>query len=122
MNANYGYREDAEFTIKAGEISTHTVTLPEGSLRITPNPDAEIFIEGELMGIAPLAPFRVPIGAREVLVRHSELGERRQSVEIVLGTPVELSVILRETPATPQAPPRLAPLSMPPERRSLGGR
>ena len=75
-----------------------------------------------MMGVAPLAPFRVPIGSREVLVRHADLGERRLSVEVVLGQPTELSVVFRDSAApTPQTPPRLAPLSMPPERRSLGG-
>ena len=123
VNTKYGFREDAEFAIKAGEISTHAVNLPEGSLHITTEAGAEIFVEGELMGIAPLAAFRVPIGSREVLVRHADLGERRQSVEVVLGQPTELGVIFRENAApTPQTPPRLAPLSMPPERRSLGGR
>jgi hypothetical protein len=123
VNTHYGFREDAEFTIKAGEISTHAVNLPEGSLHITTEAGAEIFVEGELMGVAPLAAFRVPIGSREVLVRHADLGERRQSVEVVSGQPTELSVIFRDNAApTPQTPPRLAPLSMPPERRSLGGR
>ncbi len=123
VNTHYGFREDAEFAIKAGEISTHAVTLPDGSLHITTEAGAEIFVDGEMMGVAPLAPFRVPIGAREVLVRHADLGERRQSVEVVSGQPTELSVVFRDNVApTPQAPPKLAPLSMPPERRSLGGR
>jgi hypothetical protein len=123
VNTHYGFREDVEFTIKSGEISTHAVTLPEGSLHVTTEPGAEIFVEGELMGVAPLAAFRVPIGSREVLVRHADLGERRQSVEVTSGQPTELGVIFRENAApAPQKPPRLAPLSMPPERRSLGGR
>ena len=63
VNTRYGFREDAEFAIKAGEISTHSVNLPEGSLHITTEAGAEIFVEGELMGIAPLAAFRVPIGS-----------------------------------------------------------
>ncbi len=101
VSSQYGFREDAEFTIKAGEISTHAVTLPEGSLHITTEPGSEIFVEGELMGIAPLAAFRVPIGSREVLVRHPDLGERRQAVDIAIGKPVELGVIFKET-TTPQ--------------------
>jgi len=120
VNTKYGFSEEAEFTIKAGEVSTHAVNLPEGSLHVTTEAGAEIFVEGELMGIAPLAPFRVAIGSREVLVRHPDMGERRQSVEVVIGQPTELGVIFRENAApTPQAPPRLAPLSMPPERRPL---
>src|SRR5262249_27280407 len=123
VNAQFGFREDAEFTIKAGEISTHAVNLPEGSLHITTEAGAEIFVEGEVMGVATLAAFRVPIGSREVLVRHAARGERRKSVEVASGQPTELSVVFRENAApTPQNPPRLAPLSMPPERRSLGGR
>ena len=62
VNSHYGFRQDAEFTIKPGEISTHPVTLPEGTLRITTEAGSEIFVEGEHVGIAPLAAIRVPIG------------------------------------------------------------
>jgi hypothetical protein len=119
VNTHYGYRDDAEFAIKPGEITTHAVTLPQGSLRITTEAGAEVFVEGEAVGTAPVAAIQVPIGTREVLVRHPQFGERRQSVDIVLGQPVDLSVILREANA-PRTPPRLAPLSMPPDRRPLG--
>ena len=115
MNAHYGYREDAEFTIKAGEISTHTVTLPEGSLRINTEPGAEIFVEGELDGIAPLGR-PVPIGAREVLVRHP-IRRTASSVDVVLGARRIERDSGRNRPAP--TPPRLPPLSMPPERRPL---
>jgi hypothetical protein len=66
-----------------------------------------------------VAAIQVPIGTREVLVRHPQFGERRQSVDIVRGQPVDLSVILKEADA-PRTAPRLAPLSMPPDRRPLG--
>ena len=106
VNTQYGYRDEAEFTIKAGEVSTHTVALPEGSLHVTTDAGAEVLVDGKLMGVAPLAAFRVPIGAREVLVRHAELGERRQSVDVVQGQPVELSVIFKEAaPPTPARSP-----------------
>jgi hypothetical protein len=77
---------------------------------------AEVFVEGERVGSAPLGPIPVAIGTREVLVRHVQLGERRQSVEITSGKPVELSVVF-EGSAGPRPQPRLAPLSMPPARR-----
>jgi hypothetical protein len=118
VNTHYGYQEDAEFTIRAGEISTHTVSLPEGSLLVSTQAGAEIYIEGELKGTSPLGPIPVPLGSREVLIRHPELGERRQSVEIIAGKTVELSAVLSGN-AAPKTPPRLAPLSMPPERRTI---
>jgi PEGA domain len=120
VNTHYGYREEAEFAIKPGEISTHTVTLPQGSLRVTTDLGAEIYVEGEHVGTAPVAAIQLPIGTREVLVRHPQLGERRQSVDIILGQPVDLTVILKDGGNTPRTQPRLAPLSMPPDRRPLG--
>jgi hypothetical protein len=119
VNTHYSFSDDVEFTIKPGEITTHAVTLPQGSLRITTEAGAEVFVEGEAIGTAPVPAVQVPIGTREVLVRHPQFGERRQSVDIVLGQPVELSVILKDASA-PGTPPRLAPLSMPPDRRPLG--
>ena len=120
VNSHYGYEGVAEFSIRPGEIATHTVELPEGSLVVNTEPGSEIYVEGELAGTAPVGPIKVPIGAREVLVRHPQFGERRQSVDIVMGKPVELSVVLDRTASpSPQTPPRLAPLSMPPERRTI---
>jgi PEGA domain len=118
VNKRYGYHEEAEFTIKAGEIFAHTVTLPESSLHITTESGAEVFIDGEQAGTAPLAALQVPIGSREVMVRHPQFGERRQSVDVVAGQPTELNVNLQGA-NTPRTPPRLAPLSMPPERRTI---
>jgi len=116
-NAHYGFREDAEVTIKAGEIATHGVVLPDGSLHVTAEPDSEIFVEGDRVGTAPLGPIQVPIGSREVVVRHPQFGERRRSIDVIVGEQAELSVL--QSVSAPRTPPRLAPLSMPPERRSL---
>ena len=55
VNSHYSFRQDAEFTIKPGEISTLPVTLPQGTLRVTTEAGSEIFVEGEHVGIAPLA-------------------------------------------------------------------
>jgi hypothetical protein len=118
VNARFNYRADVEFTIRAGEITTQTVELPMGSLVVNTAAGAEIFVDGDRIGSAPLGAIPVAIGAREVLVRHGELGERRQSVEVTSGRPVELSVLFEGAPAQRTAP-RLAPLSMPlPDRRS----
>src|SRR5688572_5752774 len=117
VNGRYGYRADVELTVKAGEITTHTVDLPMGVLVVNTAPGAEVFVDGERVGSAPLAPIPAAIGAREVLVRHVDHGERRQSVDVTPGKPVELSVLFEGTNTGPRAQPRLAPLSMPPPRR-----
>ncbi|HEY7185314.1 MAG TPA: PEGA domain-containing protein, partial [Vicinamibacterales bacterium] len=119
VNTHFRYSADAEFTIRPGEVTTHTVELPTGLLSVNTASGAEILVEGEKVGVAPIAPIPIPIGTREIIVRHPQLGERRQSVEVLAGNkPVELSVIF-EGAAAPRTPPKLAPLTMPvPERRS----
>jgi hypothetical protein len=77
-------------------------------VRVTTTPGAEVWIEGARVGVAPLNPVPVPIGTREVVVKGSTLGERRQSVEVKFGETAELTVTGTSGPVTP---PRLAPLS-----------
>jgi PEGA domain len=114
VNSHFRYNAEADFTIRPGEVTTHTVELPTGLLAVNTSPGAEILVEGERVGVAPIAPISIPIGTREIIVRHPQLGERRQSVEVLAGNkPVELSVIF-EGNAGQRTPPKLAPLSMPP--------
>jgi hypothetical protein len=119
VNNHFRFKADVELTIRPGEVTTHTVELPTGLLAVNTVAGAEILIEGERVGTAPIAPVTVPIGTREVIVRHPQLGERRQSVEVFGdGKTVALSVIL-EGENAPRTQPRLAPLQLPPpERRS----
>ena len=117
VNGRFNYRVDVELTVKAGEITTHNVELPLGTLIVNTVPGAEVFVDGERMGSAPLVPFSTAVGTREVLVRHVDLGERRQSVDVTPGKPVELSVLFEGATTGPRQQPKLAPLSMPPARR-----
>ena len=118
VNSHFHYSAEAEFTIKPGEVTTHTVELPMGSLVVNTATGADILIGGEKVGTAPMAAIQIPIGTREVTVRHPQFGERRQSVEVMGDRPVELNVTLEGSNA-PRTQPKLAPLSMPvPQRRS----
>jgi hypothetical protein len=117
VNGRYSYRADVELTVKAGEITTHTVDVPMGVLVVNTAPGAEVFVDGERIGSAPLAPIPAAIGTREVLVRHVDRGERRQSVDVTPGKPIELNVLFEGTSSGPRQQPKLAPLSMPPPRR-----
>jgi hypothetical protein len=117
VNGRFNYRVDVELNVKAGEITTHNVELPLGTLVVNTAPGAEIFVDGERMGSAPLGAFPAAVGAREVLVRHVDLGERRQTVEVVPGKVSELSVLYEGAAPGPRPQPKLAPLSMPPARR-----
>jgi hypothetical protein len=100
VNSTFNYRGEISLRIRPGEVTSHTVTLPDGRLQVHTEPGAEVWIEGERAGVSPLGPISVPIGTREVLVRHPELGERREGVEVRYGEITEVRV----TPGRPAAP------------------
>jgi hypothetical protein len=116
-NPRFDYRDEIEVAVKAGEISSHTVEVPMGVLVVNTVPGAEVVVDGERAGSAPLGPIPAAIGSRDVVVRHPNLGERRQSVDVTPGKPAELSVQFEGAASGPRPQPRLAPLSMPPARR-----
>jgi hypothetical protein len=112
VSERFHYRAAAILTIPSGHVLPYTVALPSADVHITTTPGAEIWIEGERIGVAPVEQIHVPIGTREIVVRDPEGAEKRQVVEVKLGEAVELSL----TPETvigdsSPAPPRLAPLS-----------
>jgi PEGA domain-containing protein len=112
VSERFHYRAAASLTIPPGHVLPYTVALPSAEVHITTTPGAEIWIEGERIGVAPVEQLHVPIGTREIVVRDPDGAEKRQVVEVKLGETVELSltpetVIGDSSPATP----RLAPLS-----------
>jgi hypothetical protein len=126
----YGYRGDVTVSLQPGQMTTHTVTLPSGVLRVRGAAGTEVWVEGEHIGALPLADVTVPIGTREVVFRHPQQGERRQMIEVGAGAPAEITASFGAAPpaeaaavpapaapapsaTAPAAPPRLAPLSAP---------
>jgi hypothetical protein len=113
VSERFHYRSAMTMTVRPGLVQPYTVTLPSADVRITTTPGAEVFVEGERVGVAPLAPVQVPIGTREIVVRDAT-GESRQAVEVRYGETAEVSL----TPQRAQgegapATPHLAPLSRP---------
>ena len=112
VSERFHYRAIASLTIPAGHVLPYTVALPSAEVHITTTPGADVFIEGERIGVAPLEALHVPIGTREIVVRDSAGAEKRQVVEVKLGETVELS-LTPETASSDSSPatPRLAPLT-----------
>ena len=109
VSERFHYRSTITLTIHSGETTSHTLALPSGHVRVTTTPGAEVWVEGERVGVAPLDAIPVAIGTREVVVKDPAFGERRESVEVKYGETAELTVMPAAAGST--APPRLAPLS-----------
>ena len=119
VNKRLNYRGEVTIDVASGQVTTHTATLPPGQLRIAGAAGGEVWVEGEHVGTLPLGDISVPLGTREVLVRHPLFGERRQTVEVTYGAPTQVSLLQESGAGSPQdAASKLAPLSAPPPPRS----
>jgi hypothetical protein len=85
VNTRLNYRGEVVLDVGPGAVTAHTVALPDGLLEVETEPGADVWVEGERAGVAPLGAISVPIGTREIVVRHPDLGERRSIVEVRYG-------------------------------------
>jgi PEGA domain len=95
-NPELNYRVERTVEIQAGRRSSLELTVPNGVLNVNAIPWAEVWIAGRALGETPIANVAVPIGTYEVVFRHPELGERRQSVTVRAGGPTRVGIDLRK--------------------------
>ena len=82
--------------IAAGRTANVVLALPQGRLSINAVPWAEVTLDGAALGTTPLGEIAVPIGTHELVFRHPQFGERRQSVTIKAQTPSRIGIDLRK--------------------------
>jgi len=110
-NAQYDFRSTVTVEIDSGKVESYNVKLPTGRVSVDVPEGAEVWIEGERIGEGPQHEVAVPIGTREIVVKHSSFGERREFVEVRRGASV--SVTPRGNTVPGGGTPRLLPLSRP---------
>jgi serine/threonine-protein kinase len=89
-NVALGFTTTTTVDIQAGRTTTASIPLPNGTLSLNALPWANVFLDGRPIGTTPLANLDVPIGTHEVVWRHPQLGERKQTVVVSVKTPVRL--------------------------------
>ena len=96
VNESVGYRARRTVTIQAGKTTTLRLEPPSGTVNINAVPWAEVFLDGQRLGETPLGNLQMPIGSRELVFRHPDLGERRATVLVTLKEPARISIDLRK--------------------------
>lgn len=96
VNQTFGYRARRTVTIQAGKTTTLKLEAPSGAVNINAVPWAEVWLDGQRLGETPLGNVQMPIGSRELLFRHPDLGDRRATVLVTLKEPARVSVDLRK--------------------------
>jgi hypothetical protein len=91
INTALGYRSQYAVTFKAGEITSLTIAIPNGRLSVNAQPWAEVSVDGRVLGETPLANLSIPIGEHELVFRHPQFGERRQTVVVRADIPTRVS-------------------------------
>ncbi len=87
-----GFEADRTVTVTAGRPTALRIETPNSTISINARPWAEVFIDGERIGETPIGNLSRPIGRHEIVLRHPELGERRQSVVLTSRGPSRVSV------------------------------
>jgi serine/threonine protein kinase len=79
VNDKLGYRSRYTVEVRPGQTTSLSVTPPNGRVSVNAVPWAEVWIAGSLVGDTPLANLSLPLGEHEIVFRHPQLGERRQT-------------------------------------------
>jgi hypothetical protein len=78
--------------VPAGKTSSASIPVPNGSLSVNALPWADVAIDGSPAGTTPLGNLAIPVGTHEVVFRHPQFGERRQTVIVKAQVPTRVSV------------------------------
>jgi hypothetical protein len=98
VNDRLGYRSAHRITIAPGRTAVLAIELPNGNMSLNALPWAEVFVDGQRIGETPIANLPRPIGPHEVVFRHPQYGERRETVLVTAAQPARLGVDLRRGP------------------------
>ena len=95
-NPALGFTARKTVRVAAGKTAATIIDLPLGAISVNAQPWAEVWIDGERVGETPIGNLSRAIGPHEVVFRHPELGERRETVVVVVGKPARIGVDLRK--------------------------
>ena len=96
VNQTVGFRARRTVTVQAGKTSPVKLDAPSGTVSINAVPWAEVWMDGRRIGETPIGNLSAPIGARELVFRHPDFGERKASIMVTLKEPARISMDLRK--------------------------
>ncbi len=78
-----------------GQLTVVPLELPSGTLSLSSDQPAEVYVDGRKVGETPLLSLAVALGFHEVEFRHPRYGQLRYTVSATLAGPVRLSASFR---------------------------
>jgi len=96
VNSAVGFQTKISVDVQPGKTATANVSIPNGAISLNALPWANVSIDGKALGTTPIANIEVPLGTHEVVWRHPQFGERRQTVTVTAKAPLRLVMDLRK--------------------------
>jgi PEGA domain len=94
VNQTLDYREGRTIQVAPGKLTTLRIDAPKGTLNANARPWADVLIDGNNVGQTPIANLTIPIGTHQVVFRHPQLGERRQTIVVTVKGPNRIAMDL----------------------------
>lgn len=96
VNDLLGFRTTRTINVRAGQMTAITVPVPDGRVSINAVPWADVVIDGTPAGQTPIANLALKIGQHEVVFRHPQLGEQRQTITVKTDGLTRVSAVLQK--------------------------
>ena len=96
VNSAIGFRVRQTVNVRAGQITSFSVAVPNGTLNINAQPWAAVSIDGTAVGETPLGNLSVVPGEHEIVFSHPQLGERREKANVRPGVETRIAVNLQK--------------------------
>ena len=94
VNETFGFRARQTVNLRAATTPV-AIAIPNGRISINAVPWAEVWIDGKAAGQTPLANLAIPIGQHEIVFRHPQLGEQRQTAVVKVEGLTRVSATLQ---------------------------
>jgi hypothetical protein len=91
VNQVLGFRITQVVDVIGGQLTPVHIAIPAGHVSINAVPWAEVTIDGVAAGQTPLGNLALPIGVHDIVFRHPDLGERKQTVVVRADLPTRVT-------------------------------
>jgi hypothetical protein len=93
-NHTLGYQETRRIDVTAGQTESIRVDAPKASVSVNARPWAEILVDGSNVGQTPIANIQISVGTHEMVFRHPQFGERKQTIVVTAKGPNRITADL----------------------------
>jgi hypothetical protein len=95
VNETLGYSSTQRVTVTADKATRLQLDVPTAKVSVNAIPWADVTIDGKSVGQTPIGNLAVAIGSHEIVYKHPQLGEQRQTITVTVAGPNRFSAAMR---------------------------